>query len=64
MKVNGQRMAGAAPVGVTALIRLGKLRPDRGAVEVNGLIVPRAQRDTRQLNDGDSVEIVSFVQGG
>lgn len=36
----------------------------RVAVELNGDIVPKAQYDSTVLNDGDSVEIVSFVGGG
>lgn len=34
------------------------------AVEVNELIVPRAQYDSTILHDGDCVEIVTLVGGG
>ena len=34
------------------------------AVERNGEIVPKAQYDTTVLQDGDTIEIVSFVGGG
>ncbi len=36
----------------------------RVAVELNGDILPKAQYESTVLNDGDSVEIVSFVGGG
>ena len=36
----------------------------RIAVERNGDIVPRAQYGETVLQDGDSIEIVSFVGGG
>ncbi|MBE6890135.1 MAG: sulfur carrier protein ThiS [Ruminococcaceae bacterium] len=36
----------------------------RVAVELNGDILPKAQYDSTVLQDGDSVEIVSFVGGG
>ncbi len=36
----------------------------RIAVERNGNIVPKAQYDTAVLNDGDELEVVSFVGGG
>ncbi|MCI8472827.1 MAG: sulfur carrier protein ThiS [Clostridiales bacterium] len=36
----------------------------RIAVEQNGNIVPKAQYDAAVLNDGDALEIVSFVGGG
>ena len=38
--------------------------PLRIAVERNGEIVPKAQYGTTVLQDGDSVEVVSFVGGG
>ncbi len=36
----------------------------RVAVELNGDILPKAQYDSTALQDGDSVEVVSFVGGG
>ena len=36
----------------------------RVAVELNGEIVPKAGYDTRELRDGDRMEIVCFVGGG
>ena len=38
--------------------------PKRIAVERNGDIVPKAQYPDTVLEDGDSVEVVSFVGGG
>jgi thiamine biosynthesis protein ThiS len=52
--------------GVTAellLSRLG-LAGKRLAVEVNAQIVPRSTYPTRQLKDGDRVEIVQAIGGG
>jgi sulfur carrier protein len=37
---------------------------ERIAVECNGEIVPKAEYGTRVLQDGDVLEIVSFVGGG
>ena len=36
----------------------------RVAVELNCDILPKAQYDSTVLQDGDSVEVVSFVGGG
>ena len=36
----------------------------RIAIEINGEIIPKAAYDNTILQDGDSVEIVSFVGGG
>ena len=38
--------------------------PARIAVERNGDIVPKAQYATTVLEDGDVIEVVSFVGGG
>ena len=34
------------------------------AVAVNGDFVPRSQCDAKILNDGDSIELLSPIQGG
>ncbi|MDD6060574.1 MAG: sulfur carrier protein ThiS [Ruminococcus sp.] len=36
----------------------------RVAVELNGEILPKSRYESTVLQDGDSVEIVSFVGGG
>ena len=36
----------------------------RVAVELNGEILPKSEYENTNLNDGDSVEVVSFVGGG
>ena len=36
----------------------------RIAVEQNGEIVPKAEYESTLLNDGDVIEVVSFVGGG
>ena len=37
---------------------------ERVAVELNGDILPKSQYENTYLNDGDKVEVVSFVGGG
>lgn len=34
------------------------------ACELNGQIIPKAQYEKVVLNDGDTIEVVSFVGGG
>lgn len=46
------------------LIEHRKLKPSLVAVEQNGEIVPRDQFETREVQDGDQIEIVHFVGGG
>ena len=64
MKVNGTSETLNGPLSVAGLVESRGLNPARVAVELNGNIVPRAERATTMLKDSDTVEIVSFVQGG
>ncbi len=41
-----------------------KYNEKRVAVEINEVIVPKAVYEDTVINDGDRVEIVSFVGGG
>ncbi len=34
------------------------------AAEINKAVVPRAERDTRTLAEGDAIELVTLVGGG
>jgi len=56
----------AVPDGATVADLVGSLGllPDQVAVERNRSIVPRAEHATTRLEDGDRVEIVTFVGGG
>lgn len=62
--VNGQPRQLAEPITVAELLRRLEL-PGRGvAVELNLDIVPRNEHASRQLADGDRLEIVTLVGGG
>ncbi len=56
----------ALPDGATVadlVARLG-LGARRIAVEVNRMVVPRAEYPNTTLRDGDAVEVIHFVGGG
>ncbi len=40
------------------------IRPDRVAVELNLTILDRNEFDRRSLQEGDRIEIISFIGGG
>ena len=63
VKVNGEFKNQA---GQPLLLYLQEEGYDRNriAVERNGVIVPKQQYDSVVLEDGDEIEIVSFVGGG
>nr|MBP3598976.1 sulfur carrier protein ThiS [Eubacterium sp.] len=63
VKVNGQQLDIS---GKTIAEYLKETNYDRNriAIECNGEIVPKAQYDATILQDGDALEVVSFVGGG
>ena len=63
VKINGEdkNVAGKTLAGYLASANFD---PKRVAVERNGNIVPKSQYAKIVLQDGDSLEVVSFVGGG
>ena len=62
--INGKAFVPAAPMTVGAYLDAHGYRRERIAVEKNGSILPKSVYDTTLLQDGDQIEIVSFVGGG
>lgn len=64
VQVNGTHQE--LPIGATVSHLLTALHIDSQAVavEVNASVVRRARHAEHQLNEGDRVEIVTFVGGG
>ena len=63
LKVNGMELDIAGKT-VTEYLSTTNYDPKRIAVERNGDIVFKSQYDVTVVDDGDSLEIVSFVGGG
>ena len=63
VKINGKELNIAGKT-VSEYLATTNYDPKRIAVECNGDIVSRSQYDTTVLEDGDRLEIVSFVGGG
>lgn len=62
--VNGEPHTISSGSTVTGLLNRLEIRPDRVAVEVNLQIVDRLSFDRQALQEGDRVEIISFIGGG
>ena len=62
--VNGQPRELPAGASVDSLLTLLGVRRELVAVEVNQRLVRRADHPTRELQEGDHVEVVEFVGGG
>jgi len=63
LTINGEPRRSAASTVLALVTELG-LRPEKVAVERNGMIVPRSTHASAPLADGDVLEIVHFVGGG
>ena len=63
VKVNGTELDIAGKT-VSEYLATTNYDPKRIAVEHNGDIVFKSQYDITVIDDGDSLEIVSFVGGG
>jgi sulfur carrier protein len=63
IRVNGQDRQLPPGGDINALLAENKLAPDKVAVEVNRRLVRSVKYDT-PLNEGDEIEIVTFVGGG
>ena len=64
MKLNGEIFRLDAPVSLASLLEEHGYSSLRIAVERNGDIVPKDQYSTTMIEDGDTLEVVSFVGGG
>ena len=62
--LNGEPYAVRGDERLIALIEGSKLKRGRVAVEINRVIVPKAEWERTMIAPGDVVEIVNFVGGG
>ena len=62
--VNGEPKELAVSSSISDLLAALELPNTRVAVEVNKQLIRKAEHAAHQLNDGDQVEIVTFVGGG
>ncbi len=64
IEFNGQASQVDEQSTVTDLLRLAKVESRFCAVELNLEIVPKDLYDSKSLNDGDKIEVVTLVGGG
>lgn len=62
--VNGELQERDHPLTVTSLLESLDLRSEQVAVEVNLKILDRSDFETWNLEEGDKIEILSFIGGG
>lgn len=64
VQVNGEPRQVREEINVTDLLRDLQLNVERVAVEVNLEILDRQDFDAKTLQEGDRIEILSFIGGG
>ena len=62
--VNGSRHIHRGDGSLAEFLKELNARPDHVAIVVNGRIVPKSERSSVRLRDGDQVEILMFIGGG
>ena len=62
--VNGKEIALESQLTVMEYLEQNKYQLSRVAVEMNGDILPNYRYSEVMLQDGDRLEVVSFVGGG
>jgi sulfur carrier protein len=64
LTVNGDQHVFEEAPSVAELLRQLSMPADAVCVEVNRAIVPRRSHPALRLEDGDEVEVLTFVGGG
>ncbi len=64
LKINGELVDNVRAETITELLEEMNIPSGRVAVEVNLVVIKKAEYRDVRLNDGDTVEIVNFVGGG
>lgn len=65
LTINGEvKSLPSSPASVAELVSLLGLDMRQAALECNQQIVPRSLYADTPINDGDRIEIVSFIGGG
>ncbi len=62
--LNGEKRAVPAGITVRGLLESLNIQQERVAVELNLAIVKKNAYDATLIKEGDSLEVVSFMQGG
>ncbi|MGC1453917.1 MAG: sulfur carrier protein ThiS [Nitrospirota bacterium] len=62
--LNGEKRTLPGDMTVLGLLELLEIQHQRVAVELNMEIVKKDVYSTTAINEGDSIEVVSFMQGG
>ena len=64
IQLNGKSIKINKNSNIKDLIKKFKLKENKIAIELNGVILPKKFYSTKKIKDKDNVEIVQFIGGG
>ncbi len=64
LMVNGKKLEVAEGATITALLEQLNINPLRVAVQLNLEVIKRERYEKTALNQGDRLEIITFMAGG
>ena len=64
MKVNGKEIGYKGNESIVALLNNLKVKEERVVIELNGTIIAKEDFSKVNLQEDDTVEVISFVGGG
>ncbi len=62
--INGKEHVFTRELSISALVRELRIDVKKVAIEKNLSIIPYSEYENMMLNEGDNLEIVSFIGGG
>ena len=64
IQLNGKKIKINSNSSIKDLIKKFKLKENKIAIELNGIILPKKFYSSKKIKDKDNIEIVQFIGGG
>ena len=64
IQLNGKKLKIQTNLTINDLIKKYKLKENKIAIEVNGVILPKNSYKNKKVKNNDKIEIVQFIGGG
>ncbi len=64
IQINGKKIKIFNNSSIKDLIKKYKLKENKIAIELNGVILPKSRYGKNKLKNNDKIEIVHFIGGG
>ena len=64
IQLNGKKISINSNFSVRDLVKKYKLKENKIAIELNGVILPKVNYSKKKIKNKDKIEIVQFIGGG